>query len=240
MTSILFLGLLIGMKHALEADHVAAVASLATAAADDDKGSVRRTLELGLAWGLGHTLTLSAFGAAVLVFKWGAAAQVAWYAELLVGLMLVVLGGDVLWKLWQDRVHFHAHRHGSQLHLHAHSHKGESEHATSPHQHRHTRSLPRRALLVGLMHGLAGSAALVLLTLNSVPSVIVGLAYIALFGLGSMIGMAALSFVIALPLRAGYGAVNGVYNTLHIAVGAATIALGLAALYDVGVTGGVV
>ena len=240
MTSILFLGLLIGMKHALEADHIAAVASLATGAADGKSGSIRGTIKLGLAWGLGHTLTLSIFGAAVLVFKWAAAAEVAWYAELLVGLMLVVLGADVLWRLWRDRVHFHAHQHGPTVHLHAHSHRGESEHNTSPHRHRHTRSLPARALLIGLMHGLAGSAALVLLTLNSVPNVGTGLAYMALFGLGSMIGMAVLSFVIALPLRAGAGAVGGVYNALHVAVGTATIALGLATLYDVGVTGGIV
>jgi len=236
MTSILLLGLLIGMKHALEADHIAAVASLATAG----KGNVKGTLKLGLAWGLGHTLTLSLLGAAVLVFKWGIASQVAWYAEMLVGVMLIALGADVLWRLWRDRVHFHAHKHGPTVHLHAHSHRGEGEHQASPHQHRHARSLPRRALLVGLMHGLAGSAALVLLTLDSVPSIGVGLAYMALFGLGSMVGMAALSFAIAVPLRAGANAVTGTYNALHVAVGAATIALGLATLYDVGVTGGLV
>jgi ABC-type nickel/cobalt efflux system permease component RcnA len=230
MTSILFLGLLIGMKHALEADHIAAVASLAAG----EGGSVRRTLKLGLAWGLGHTLTLSALGAAVLIFKWGAAAQVAWWAELLVGLMLVALGADVLWRLWRDRVHFHAHQHGATLHLHAHSHRGEGEHHASPHRHRHARSAPRRALAVGLMHGLAGSAALVLLTLDRAPGVAEGLAYMALFGLGSMAGMAALSVAIALPLRLSAGAVSGSYTALHFAVGSATIALGLATLYDVG------
>ena len=236
MTSILMIGLLIGMKHALEADHVAAVASLATA----DKGNVRRTLKLGLAWGLGHTVTLTALGASVLIFKWAAAAEVAFYAELLVGAMLVILGGDVLWRLWRDRVHFHAHNHGTQLHLHAHSHRGEGEHQVSAHQHRHNQTLPRRALMVGLMHGLAGSAALVLLTLDTVPSVAVGLAYMALFGVGSMIGMAVLSIAIALPLRAGAGAVTGAYNALHVVVGVATIGLGLVTLYDVGIMGGFV
>ena len=234
MTSILLIGLLIGMKHALEADRVAAVAALATA----DKGNVRGTLKLGLAWGLGHTVTLTALGASVLVFKWAAAAEVAWYAEILVGGMLIVLGGDVLWRLWRDRVHFHAHRHGPTLHLHAHSHRDDGAHEASAHQHRHTRSLPRRALMIGLMHGLAGSAALVLLTLDTVPSVATGLAYMALFGVGSMIGMAVLSFAIAWPLRAGAGAVTRTYNALHVVVGLATMSLGFAALIDAGVTGG--
>lgn len=90
------------------------------------------------------------------------------------------------------------------------------------------------------MHGLAGSAALVLLTLDRVPGIGIGLAYMALFGIGSMVGMAALSFAIALPLRAGARTVTGTYNALHVAVGTATIGLGLATLYDVGITAGVV
>ncbi len=235
MTSILFLGLLIGMKHALEADHVAAVASLATASS-----SVGRTVRLGLAWGVGHTVTLSIFGAAVLVFQWGAAREVAQIAEIMVGIMLIALGGDVLWRLWRDRVHFHAHAHGDEVHVHAHSHRGEGEHRASAHSHRHARNLPRRALLLGLMHGLAGSAALVLLTLDSVSSVTAGLGYIALFGIGSMIGMGLLSCAIALPLRAGARAVTGTYRALNLTVGSATVGLGFATLYDAVAVSGLV
>ncbi len=235
MTSILFLGLLIGMKHALEADHVAAVASLATASS-----SVGRTVRLGLAWGVGHTVTLSIFGAAVLVFQWGAAREVAQIAETFVGVMLIALGGDVLWRLWRDRVHFHAHAHGDEVHVHAHSHRGEGEHRASAHRHRHARNLPRRALLLGLMHGLAGSAALVLLTLDTVSSVAAGLGYIALFGIGSTIGMGLLSCAIALPLRAGARAVTGTYRILNLTVGSATVGLGIATLYDAAASSGLV
>lgn len=224
MASILFLGLLIGMKHALEADHVAAVAAMATR-----ESTVARTVRLGLIWGLGHTLTLFAFAAAVLIFRWGAAADLAHLAEVLVGVLLVALGVDVLWRLWRDRVHFHLHNHGGDRHLHAHSHQGERAqvHDASAHNHRHVKALPLRALLIGLMHGMAGSAALVLLTLDQTPSIAVGLAYIALFGVGSMFGMALLSWALSWPLRAGARAVTGAYGLLNAGVGATTLGLGL-------------
>src|SRR6201997_3165921 len=151
MFGILGLGFLLGMQHALEADHIAAVSSIAARRTDIDD-----IVKHGLTWGLGHTLTLFAFaGAAILL---GQAIPEAWSRplETAVGIMLVGLGSHVLWRLWRDRVHFHRHHHqDGTVHLHAHSHAGE----TLPHQrasHSHEHGFRWRTLLVGLMHGMAG------------------------------------------------------------------------------------
>ena len=119
MTGILLLGFLIGMGHALEADHVAAVASLTTRSR-----SARQTILQGTFWGAGHTLTLLLFGLVVLLLDTVIPERFAQGLELAVGVMLVLLGADVLWHLIRDRVHFHLHRHGEVRHLHAHSHRG--------------------------------------------------------------------------------------------------------------------
>ena len=220
MLSLMLFGFLIGMKHALEGDHIAAVAVLAA-----DGGSLRHALKQGAAWGLGHTLTLFAFGALVIVLDASLPERFAYWLEFTVGAMLVVLGLDLLRRVVRDRIHFHTHGHGGgEVHLHAHSHRGETGHAQ--HRHRHTSSVPLRALFVGLMHGMAGSAALLLLTASTIQSPWLGLLYIALFGLGSMAGMAAFSVVIAVPLRASARGMTWMLNGLQAVVGATTIVLG--------------
>jgi len=220
--SILLLGFMIGMRHAIETDHVAAVASLATSS-----GSIGDTVRQGAAWGLGHTLTLFVFGSIVLVFDAVLPEQLAHTLELLVGIMLIALGFDVLRRLARDKIHFHTHHHDDgEQHFHAHSHVGERVHQPERHHHAHTEGFPLRALYVGLMHGMAGSAALILLTLQTVKSPITGLIYIALFGAGSMAGMALLSFVIAIPLRCSARGLTWLHNGLQGAVGCATILIG--------------
>jgi len=224
MISILFLGFLLGIRHAVEADHIAAVASLTTRAS-----SKRDGMRQGIAWGIGHTLTLFLFGAIVLFATNIVPEQITHGLEFVVGLMLIVLGVDVIRRMLRERVHFHAHSHGpDEKHFHAHSHKGEAKQAHSPehHDHAHPRGFPVRALLVGLMHGMAGSAALIILTLQTLSSPWLGLIYIAIFGLGSIVGMGLFSFVIAIPLRAARH-MTWVYNGLQGAVGAGTIALGI-------------
>jgi ABC-type nickel/cobalt efflux system permease component RcnA len=228
--SLLLLGFLIGMRHAVEADHVAAVSSLATRA-----HSVRDTIRQGTAWGIGHTLTLFGIGTLVILLDTLVPERVATILELLVGIMLVGLGADVLRRLVRDRVHFHLHHHGDgTTHFHAHSHAGETAHDPSRHEHRHPSRLPLRALLVGLMHGMAGSAALILLTLQTVASPWTGLLYIALFGLGSTLGMALLSAAIALPLRYSARRVTWLHQGLQAAVGLTTIAIGARLVYLTG------
>ncbi|MBT3659964.1 MAG: urease accessory protein [Rhodospirillaceae bacterium] len=224
MTSVLFLGLMIGMQHALEADHIAAVASIAAR-----ETTLKRAVTHGAAWGLGHTLTLMAVAGGVVVLGTTIDAQIAAYLEAVVGVMLIGLGGHLLYRLWRDRIHFHVHRHtGGAAHFHAHSHKGEAQaHKKSSHDHTHPRRLPVRTVLVGMMHGLAGSAALLILTASTVDSPALGLIYIALFGIGSIAGMAALSAVIAVPMSYSARFVTWANRSLQAGVAVATAGLGI-------------
>ncbi|PHS35647.1 MAG: urease accessory protein [Robiginitomaculum sp.] len=227
MISILFFGFLLGMRHAVEADHIAAVASLTSKTT-----SARQGVRQGMAWGLGHTLTLFLFGSLVLFAVNIIPDKIVNSLELAVGIMLIILGIDVLRRLYKERVHFHAHTHGQandneKKHFHAHSHKGENKDAHNPaaHKHEHKQGFPIRALLVGLMHGMAGSAALIILTLQTMTSPWLGLIYIAIFGIGSIAGMGLFSLVIVIPLRAARH-MTWLYNGLQASVGTATIALG--------------
>ena len=119
------------------------------------------------------------------------------------------------------------HRHDSDtLHFHAHSHRGEGAHGASAHDHDHR--FPLRALVIGLVHGMAGSAALILTTLESVETVALGLVYIALFGIGSVVGMACLSVVISLPMRLSSKRLTWAHNCLQAVIGACKLAIGAA------------
>ena len=222
MFGILGLGFLLGMQHALEADHIAAVSSIAAR-----RRNVADIVKHGLTWGLGHTLTLFAFAGAAILLGHAIPETIARPIETAVGFMLVGLGAHVLWRLWRDRVHFHQHGHGdSTVHFHAHSHAGEtSPHARAAHAHGH--GFRWRTLLVGLMHGMAGSAALLVLAVSQASTPAVGLGYVALFGVGSMIGMGALSTVIAVPLAVSARWLTWANRGLQGAVGVITIAIGV-------------
>jgi high-affinity nickel permease len=228
--SVLVVGLLLGMKHATEADHLAAVATLATR-----QSSLAQTLRQGLAWGVGHTLTLLLFGGAVLLLDQAISPALEQVLETAVGMMLFILGADVLRRLARDRIHFHVHRHEPHTaHVHAHSHRGEGAHAESAHRHTHAGRWPLRALVVGMMHGLAGSAALVLLTLRTVPSLGLGVGYIALFGVGSIAGMALLSVVIAVPLRLSSAYLTRLHHAMAALVGVFSCVLGAFMVIEIG------
>ena len=222
MFGILGLGFLLDMQHALEADHIAAVSSIAAR-----RSEVNDIVKHGLTWGLGHTLTLFAFAGAAILLGHAIPETLARPLETAVGVMLVGLGAHLWWRLWRDRVHFHGHRHDDgTVHLHAHSHAGENvPHASAPHAHAH--GFRWRTLLVGLMHGMAGSAALLVLTVTQAPSAAAGLGYIALFGIGSMIGMALLSTVIAVPIAISARWLTFANRGLQAAVGLVTIAIGV-------------
>ena len=226
MFGILGLGFLLGMQHALEADHIAAVSSIAAR-----RSHVSDIVRHGLTWGLGHTLTLFVFAGAAILLGRAIPESVARPIEAAVGIMLVGLGAHVLWRLWRDRVHFHQHGHGDgTVHVHAHSHAGETvPHARTVHAHAHVdaHGFRWRTLLVGLMHGMAGSAALLVLTVSQASSPAVGLGYVALFGIGSMIGMGALSTVIAVPLAVSARWLTWANRGLQGAVGFVTIAIGV-------------
>jgi ABC-type nickel/cobalt efflux system permease component RcnA len=154
--------------------------------------------------------------------------------EFLVGAMLVLLGSDVLIRVIREKIHFHKHRHGAQVHFHAHSHANEGAHKNSPHQHLHRAKFPLRFLFVGLMHGMAGSAALILLTLETIHSPWQGMLYILLFGTGSMLGMAVLSIAIAIPLRTSAQGLTWLHNGLQAVIGIFTLGLGVSIMINVG------
>lgn len=222
MFGILGLGFLLGMQHALEADHIAAVSSIAAR-----RTHVGDIVKHGLTWGLGHTLTLFAFAGAAILLGHAIPDRLALPIETAVGVMLIGLGAHVLWRLWRDRVHFHRHGHGDgTVHIHAHSHAGETvSHVDASHAHAH--GFRWRTLLVGLLHGMAGSAALLVLAVSQASSPAAGLGYVALFGIGSMIGMGALSTVIAVPLAVSARWLTWANRGLQGAVGIVTIAIGL-------------
>jgi len=227
MFGILGLGFLLGMQHALEADHIAAVSSIAAR-----RSRVGDIVKHGLTWGLGHTLTLFVFAGCAILLGRAIPETVARPLEAAVGIMLVGLGAHVLWRLWRDRVHFHKHGHGDgTVHIHAHSHAGE----TTPHlrtAHAHEHGFRWRTLLVGLMHGMAGSAALLVLTVSQASTPAAGLGYVALFGIGSMIGMGALSTVIAVPLAVSARWLTWANRGLQGAVGIVTIAIGATTIVE--------
>ncbi|MCP3881125.1 MAG: urease accessory protein [Sulfitobacter sp.] len=229
--SLLLMGLLIGMRHALEADHVAAVASLA----GGGRPSLAQAIRQGGAWGAGHTITLFLFGSVVIFMDTAMPEHLVRGLEISVGLMLVLLGADVLRRLVRDRVHFHSHGHGSDhYHFHAHSHAGEprARHDALHHDHEHKQGFPVRALMVGLMHGMAGSAAVILLALETVSSPLKGMLYILMFGAGSMLGMALLSAAISVPIHLSTRRLTWAHNSFQALIGTLTICLGALVVYQ--------
>ena len=186
----------------------------------------------GLTWGLGHTLTLFVFAGVAILLGHAIPEHVARPLETAVGIMLVGLGANVLWRLWRDRVHFHQHRHDDgTTHLHVTATRMKrSRIERSPHTHEH--GFRWRSLLVGLMHGMAGSAALLVLAVSQAANPVHGLLYVLLFGIGSMIGMGALSTVIAVPLAVSARWLTWTNRGLQGAVGMVTIGIGAMTIYS--------
>ena len=163
--SILVVGFLLGMKHATEADHLAAVATLAAG-----QSSLAQTMKQGVAWGVGHTLALLLFGGLVLALGKSISAPLAQGLELAVGVMLIALGGDVLRRL---RVGARTPTFTTSCGGAAYAmHRQREQARAAPHV--HSRLPPLRALAVGMMHGMAGSAALILLSLQAAQSLALG------------------------------------------------------------------
>jgi hypothetical protein len=209
------LGALLGMRHALEPDHLAAVSTLVS-----EHRSPTRAALLGLSWGIGHTLALVAVGVILVTLQATLSQRVADLFEFFVALMLIGLGLRAILR---------AAREGPEGPMAVHVHDGVAHRHPGAPQHVHvgTLTLAKRPLLVGIVHGLAGSGALTALVLATLSSTAARVTYMALFGLGSSLGMAILSGLLGFPL-ARLGGQTRTLRTVSMVVGLLSTGLGIA------------
>jgi ABC-type nickel/cobalt efflux system permease component RcnA len=213
------LGFLLGVRHALDADHVAAVSTFVT----QDRSVLRSCLR-GTFWGLGHTTALLAAGAAVVAFKLQISPALERGLERVVAIILVGLGAHVLVRtLSLVSLHRHEHARGGAWHRHLHVPLGDVE----EHRHPHLWRDAPQPLLMGLLHGLAGSGALVVLVLTTMPSPAAAVVYILVFGVGSTAGMLLLSGLIGVPFALTAGGSRALGIALQLVVGACSILVGV-------------
>ena len=207
--------LLLGLKHSLDTDHLIAVSTIIS-----EKPAGKMSAIKGAIWGLGHTTTLFVAGVIVLFFKLNIPAKLEDFLEMTVGFVLIYLGLSLALRIKKNKIHFHAHNHGGRNHLHAHSHKEASDH-----NHLH------KSFWVGIVHGLAGSATLMLIVLSSAKTPIIGIIFILIFGLGSMIGMAAFGYLASIPLKFAGERVTNLNNKLTILIASASMLIGLSIVF---------
>ena len=223
--AILGLGFLLGLKHATEADHLAAVSTIVS-----ERKSLWSSAVIGGVWGLGHTISLFIAGIFVLLLNFEISEVTERRLEFCVGIMLSLLGLNVLRKIINgSNLHFHVHGHGGHEHAHPHIHEpSEEEHAATHHGFKFS----PRAIAIGMVHGLAGSAALMLLVIPTIESRTVGLLYVAIFGIGSIGGMMIMSFLVGLPFHFSALRFSRFNQGLQVCAGVLSIVLGLWIVYE--------
>src|SRR6266545_1875184 len=223
--AVLAIGGLLGFRHAFEPDHLAAVSTLASRPGPKSVWSVAR---LGLAWGLGHTVTLGAV--ALLVLALGARVPPSLWpsAELAVAALLMLLGGTVVWRYARGRWHMHLHAHEGDPHFHLHSHAQDAGHA-----HGHARADARRSLGFGVAHGLAGSGAIAVLLAAAAPTPGLRVAYFAAFGAGTIVGMLAVSITLGVLIRAASARGARWATLLHVGSALVSVGAGVALAWRV-------
>jgi sulfite exporter TauE/SafE len=232
MTSLLAFGFLLGVRHALDVDHLAAVSTIL----GQRRGLVRSAL-VGAVWGLGHTAALLAVAVVVIALHAEIPPAVAHVLELGVAVMLVGLGLNLLRVLWRGgAVHVHAHEHGGHVHLHPHVH-AESHAPGHRTDHDHA-PIGRRPFLVGAVHGLAGSAGLMLAVAATIREPAWALAYVGIFGVGSVGGMMLMSTLLGLPLALAARRFARVEAGLRVCAAIASVVVGVALGWEIGVEAG--
>ncbi len=229
MESFLVLGFLVGMAHAFETDHLAAIGTLASSG----KASPKRLALLGASWGMGHTTTLFVISLPVILFGAIITQRLAAGMEFAVGIMLIGLGLHLFRKLWKARVHFHVHDHGDGVrHFHAHSHQGATvAHENDPHEHTH-KGFSFRAYAIGLAHGAAGSAGLVALAAAATQNALTAIVYILVFGIGSILGMATLTFAASWPLKLAESAASRLLLAVQIGAASVAVFIGISVMFE--------
>lgn len=223
MLSFLALGFLIGLRHALEPDHLAAVVAISSRG-----GRMREHARTGALWGAGHALSLLVLAGGSIVLGVAISDDVGRVLEGAVGVMLVLLGVSVFVRMRRAGVHAHGHRHADgteHAHFHAHAAPGEV------HEHAHARP-SWRTLLVGGVHGLAGSSALVLLVGSAAETPALAVGYVALFGVGATVGMTLLAATFALPFGATVRGRALLHRGLSAAAGVVSIAIGARLVWE--------
>ncbi|MDL1892118.1 high-affinity nickel-transport family protein [Sphingobacteriales bacterium CHB3] len=236
VVTILSLGFFLGLKHALDADHLVAITTMVS----DGKGILQSSI-IGALWGFGHTLALVIVGSFVIALGVQIPENVALLLELGVAAMLIILGVHVLIKLFRgDTLHVHTHAHHGRTHIHPHTHPHTAEHSHDKGASHHE-SVPgnllqrilshvsagKRSILIGIVHGMAGSAALMLVVLATISSTNLAIAYIAVFGVGSIGGMMLMSTAIGLPFMLS-AARSRIFNIVVRGIaGVVSVAFGL-------------
>jgi sulfite exporter TauE/SafE len=222
--AILTFGFILGVKHALDVDHVTAVSTMLS-----KSRSIFKASRTGILWGIGHTVTLLLAGILVLGFKFNISERLALSMELLVGVVLVLLGVPIIRTYVNKRLHFHTHRHGNKVHFHVHSHDEIKDH-----QHSHG----FKSLFVGMVHGMAGSAALMLAVLTTTGSLLEGISYIFIFSLGSILGMLIFSGILGIPFILAEKHHSRVSEAIKLTAGLISVGLGTMIIWEIGVTQG--
>jgi sulfite exporter TauE/SafE len=224
----LALGFVLGLRHALDADHLAAVSTFVT-----EEKSLLRSSMIGISWGMGHTASLLVFGLAVAAFRLALTPRFSQLLEFIVGCMLIALGANVLTKLARgSALHVHTHTHDGIEHAHLHVHVAEPRHE---HQHQHrTLRLGGRPFMVGIVHGLAGTAALMMLVVGALPSLLLAAAYILIFGVGSIGGMMVMSLLMTVPLALAARRLRLLERVIRLVAGLFSLGFGSYLAWDVG------
>jgi hypothetical protein len=253
--AILAIGFVLGMRHATDPDHVIAVSTIVSR-----ERSIVKAGWIGILWGVGHTVTILVVGAGIILFDLAIPTRVGLTMEFSVGLMLILLGvlnltGAMAWISEKfspahpqvTGSHAHVHEHDSQVHLHWHSHSPEKEH------HGESLTPPKwmggasnglgmfhtlRPLFVGLVHGLAGSAAVALLVLSTIREPKWAVLYLLIFGVGTIAGMMLITAAISLPFSfAGYK-FAWLNKGLIFGSGLLSLGFGLFVCYQIGIVDG--
>jgi high-affinity nickel-transport protein len=262
LLAVIGLGFVLGMRHATDPDHVIAVSTIVSR-----QRSIRQAGAIGVLWGIGHTITIFCVGAAIILFNVVIPPRIGLTMELAVGLMLVLLGILNLTGIMQRVTHRHTPdpNHGGVVHSHVHEHHGvihEHIHGHSPEVHMHfgpavavqadqepqgiLRSALRklglyqllRPLAVGLVHGLAGSAAVALLVLAEIRDPRWAIAYLLVFGVGTIAGMMLITMMIGAPFAYTRGRFAPFNRGLGVASGLLSLAFGLFITFQIAVTNG--